>query len=125
MSFWVLMALRMDDSFWANCNLEAPGIRLRILPLKQPGLIEGGDVGATDGVEFCWRAPLRVAWGERDAVEEFGPGGDIELVYEPHAREVQRARLYIYIIYISMFRLRDQFLPGAKWTRCRPCVAAA
>ena len=26
----------------------------------------------------CWRGPLRVTWGERDAVEEFGSGGDIE-----------------------------------------------
>ena len=80
MSFWVLMAFRMDVSFWANCNLEALGIRLRILPLKQPGLIEGEDVGATDGVGTCWRGPLRVTWGERDAVEEFGSGGDIEPV---------------------------------------------
>ena len=80
MSFWVLMAFRMDVSFWANCNLEAPGIRLRIQPLKQPGLIEGGDVGATDGVGTCWRGPLRFTRGERDAVNGFGSGGDIEPV---------------------------------------------
>ena len=53
MSFWVLMAFRMDVSFWSNCNLEALGICLRILPLKQPGLIEGGDVGAIDGMGSC------------------------------------------------------------------------
>ena len=71
----------MDVSFWANCSLEALGIRLRILPLKQPELIEGGDVGPTDGVVSCWRGPFRIAWGKSDVVEEFGPGGDIEPVW--------------------------------------------
>ena len=74
------MVFKMDVSFWANCNLVALGIHLRIISLKQPGLIEGGDLTATDGVGSCWKGPLRVTWGERDKVEEFGPSGNIEPV---------------------------------------------
>ena len=55
----------MDVSFWANCNLEALRICLRILPLKQSGLIEGGDVAATDGVVTCWRGPSALLGAKR------------------------------------------------------------
>lgn len=70
----------MDVSFWANCNLEALRICLRILPLKQSGLIEGGDVAATDSVGSCCRGPLCIVRGEKDTVEEFDPSHDVEPV---------------------------------------------
>lgn len=76
----VLMAFGMDVDFWANCNLQALEISLRILSLKQPGLLEDEDVAATDGVESCRRGPLCAAWGEKDAVKEFDTGSNVEPV---------------------------------------------